>query len=252
MSAVSSGISPADFRPVERASGDAGDLAAVVVVLAGCVASAAAQPARNRLLYLIAALALFTVAGPWIWRVDPAAQDVDQVSLGPSLPATAIIVEPYTAWAGVSAEHSGMSAGAVPDDLRLAEPPTTQAVRLVWNAVSGAGGYHVYRNLYDPEPDRALGLPIGEIVNPTRVSFEDRFDLEERATGTRLSRSIGTALKRPTTRCSRWTSSASRAPKRLSRWGGLRMLALSRSATRSACLIIRSARITSAATCSRG
>jgi oligopeptide transport system permease protein len=100
--------------------------------------------------------------------------------LAPSLPATATIVEPYTAWSGVSAERSGTSAGAAPDDIRLAEPPTTQAVRLVWNAVPAGGGYHVYRNLYDPEPDRALGLPIGQIVNPTQVSFEDRFDLEER------------------------------------------------------------------------
>lgn len=180
MSAVSSGISPADFRPVERAR----ETQAILRPSLSYWQDAWRRLQLNRRaivsLYLIAALALFTVAGPWIWRVDPAAQDVNQASLGPSLPATAIIVEPYTAWSGVSAEHSGMSAGAVPDDLRLAEPPTTQAVRLVWNAVSGAGGYHVYRNLYDPEPDRALGLPIGEIVNPTRVSFEDRFDLEER------------------------------------------------------------------------
>jgi oligopeptide transport system permease protein len=180
MSAVSSGISPADFQPVEHARATQ----AISRPSLSYWQDAWRRLQLNRRaivsLYLIAALALFTVAGPWIWRVDPAAQDVDQASLGPSLPATATIVEPYTAWSGVSAERSGTSSGAVPDDLRLAEAPTTQAVRLVWNAVSGAGGYHVYRNLYDPEPDRALGLPIGEIVNPTQVSFEDRFDLEER------------------------------------------------------------------------
>jgi oligopeptide transport system permease protein len=180
MSAVSSGISPADFQPVEHARATQ----AITRPSLSYWQDAWRRLQLNRRaivsLYLIAALALFTVAGPWVWRVDPAAQDVDQASLAPSLPATATIVEPYTAWSGVSAERSGTSAGAAPDDIRLAEPPTTQAVRLVWNAVPAGGGYHVYRNLYDPEPDRALGLPIGQIVNPTQVSFEDRFDLEER------------------------------------------------------------------------
>jgi oligopeptide transport system permease protein len=47
----------------------------------------------------------------------------------------------------------------------------------VWNPIAGATGYRVYRNLFDPRPDRALGLPIVEIVDPNRVSAEDRFDL---------------------------------------------------------------------------
>jgi oligopeptide transport system permease protein len=51
-------------------------------------------------------------------------------------------------------------------------------VRLVWDAAGGAAGYHVYRNVYDPGADRALGLPLAEIFDPHRVSFEDRFDLD--------------------------------------------------------------------------
>jgi oligopeptide transport system permease protein len=50
-------------------------------------------------------------------------------------------------------------------------------VRLQWEPARGAVGYHVYRNEYDPSPDRALGLPLAEIFDPKRVSFEDRFDL---------------------------------------------------------------------------
>ena len=42
----------------------------------------------------------------------------------------------------------------------------------------GAAGYRVYRNLFDPEPDGALGLPIGDILTPTTVSFEDQLDLQ--------------------------------------------------------------------------
>ena len=32
---------------------------------------------------LVVALALFTIAGPWVWRVNPAAQDIDQISRPP-------------------------------------------------------------------------------------------------------------------------------------------------------------------------
>jgi oligopeptide transport system permease protein len=53
-------------------------------------------------------------------------------------------------------------------------------VRLLWDPAVGAAGYHVYRNVYDPNPDRALGLPLAEILDPRQVSFEDRFDLEAR------------------------------------------------------------------------
>jgi oligopeptide transport system permease protein len=38
----------------------------------------------------------------------------------------------------------------------------------------------VYRNIFDPEPCRALGLPLAEILDPRQVSVEDRFDLEAR------------------------------------------------------------------------
>lgn len=131
-------------------------------------------------LYLIVVLGLFALVGPWVWRVDPAAQDVDQASLGPSLPSAATVVAPYTPWAGVTVAESGTASGSVPDGLRLADSATTQAVRLVWNRVPGAAGYHIYRNIGDPAPDRALGLPIGEIITPSQVSFEDRFDLEQR------------------------------------------------------------------------
>jgi oligopeptide transport system permease protein len=56
--------------------------------------------------------------------------------------------------------------------------PTTQAVRLQWQPVQGASGYVVYRSVYDPAPDRALGLPIGELLDAAAVSFEDRLDLQ--------------------------------------------------------------------------
>ena len=126
---------------------------------------------------IIAALLAFTVAGPWIWRIDPASQDVDQISQGPGWRAAATIVEPYSSWAGVTVADDAAETDVAAANLRLAERATTQVVRLAWNPIAGATGYRLYRNVFDPSPDRALGLPIAEIVDPRRVSAEDRFDL---------------------------------------------------------------------------
>ena len=126
----------------------------------------------------VVALGALAVAGPWVWPVDPAAQDVDQISQAPSLPPSALITEPYAAWGGTTTEPT--RPGDAVTGLRLAEPATTQAVRLVWEPVLGAAGYVVYRSVYDPAPDRALGLPIGDVVGADQVNFEDRLDLEPR------------------------------------------------------------------------
>jgi oligopeptide transport system permease protein len=126
---------------------------------------------------VVIALVLFAVAGPWVWDADPAAQDVNQISRGPGPALHARIVAPYAAWPGVSASALPGTGPDVPAELRLAEPATTQAVRLQWQPARGAAGYRVYRNLYDPRPDRALGLPLADLFDPRRVSFEDRFDL---------------------------------------------------------------------------
>jgi oligopeptide transport system permease protein len=131
-------------------------------------------------LVIVIALGLFTVAGPWVWRVDPAAQDLDLISQAPGLPAKARVVEPFEAWAGVTVEALPAEGTTVPSELRLAEPATTQGVRLMWTPARDASAYRVYRNVYDPEPDRALGLPLAEILDPRQVSVEDRFDLEAR------------------------------------------------------------------------
>jgi oligopeptide transport system permease protein len=130
--------------------------------------------------YIVLALGLFTLAGPWVWRVDPAAQNVDRASEGPALPATATIVAPYEAWAGPARATVGTAPGAVPANVRAAEPPNTLAVRLAWDIVPSGGGYRLYRNMYDPAPDRALGLPVVDLLDPQQAGFEDRFDLEPR------------------------------------------------------------------------
>jgi len=180
MSAVARNVSPEDFAPAEPVR----ERAAVSRPSPSYWQDAWRRLKQNRRalasLYLVIALALFTIAGPWLWRVDPAEQDVDRTSEPPGLPAEATIVPPYEPWAGVDAAARTASAGGAPDVLELAEPPTTIAIRLVWNPVTGAAGYRVYRSIADPAPDRALGLPLADILDPNTVSYEDRFDLRPR------------------------------------------------------------------------
>jgi oligopeptide transport system permease protein len=129
-------------------------------------------------LVAVVTLVVLAVAGPTVWRVDPAVQDIDQISQPPSLPPSALIVEAYTPWSGETAAPT--RSGEVVTGLHLTERATTQAVRLVWEPVQGAAGYVVYRSIYDSAPDRALGLPVGEVLGADHVSFEDRLDLEPR------------------------------------------------------------------------
>ena len=124
-------------------------------------------------LYLIVALLAFTIAGPWLWTVDPQAQDLDQISRAPGPAAEATVVAPYTPW-------DGSTLAPPATGLRLAEPATTQAVRLIWEPVQGARGYRVYRNLFPIGEERAFGLPLFDIFDPLDTSFEDRLDLKPR------------------------------------------------------------------------
>jgi len=127
---------------------------------------------------VVIGLVAFALAGPWLWRVDPSVQDLDQLSLGPALPSTARIVEPSVPWAGVTTEPT--QSGVAVTNLRLAAPATTQTVRLVWEPVIDAAGYAIYRNIYDPGSERTLGLPIGDVLGANRASYEDQLDLDPR------------------------------------------------------------------------
>ena len=136
-------------------------------------------------LYIVIALAVFTIAGPFLWPVDPSAQDLDQISVPPGSNRAAIIVPPYTQWSGASARVETPALRAeqltAPLSVTVVGEATTQAMRLQWDPVPGASGYRVYRNISDPAPDDALGLPLADILNAERVSFEDRLDIKPRS-----------------------------------------------------------------------
>jgi oligopeptide transport system permease protein len=122
-------------------------------------------------LYIVIALLAFTLLGPFVWRVDPATQDVDQISQPPWAPRNATVVAAYQPW--------DASTVAPVTALQLAAPATTQAVRLSWPAVASASGYRIYRNIY-PDDAGALGLPLGELYGADHTVFEDRLNLQAR------------------------------------------------------------------------
>lgn len=123
-------------------------------------------------LFIIIGLLIFTFIGPLVWRVNPALQDIDQISIAPGADRRAVIVEPFTAWDGITGVASSTES-----DLWLAEAPTTQSVRLKWRIMPGADGYRIYRNIYEPEDELSLGLPLITINNPQQNYYEDRLDL---------------------------------------------------------------------------
>ncbi|MCB2050151.1 MAG: ABC transporter permease [Novosphingobium sp.] len=122
-------------------------------------------------LWLIVAMLAFVLVGPLVWRVDPAAQDLRQVSSAPGLARSAIIVAPFTA----GAEEPPVPANR---GLHLAAPPTTQVVRLVWQPVSGAADYLVYRNIVPVTPGKAYGLPLGNTMSASTTHYDDQLDLD--------------------------------------------------------------------------
>jgi oligopeptide transport system permease protein len=124
-------------------------------------------------LYIILGLLAFTLLGPLLWPVDPAAQDVDQISQPPGADRSALIVEAYQPWDGSSTLPTGSG-------FRLAQPATNQAVRLLWDPVPGASTYWVYRNIMPVDENSATGLPLVEIFGNDSVRFEDRLDLAPR------------------------------------------------------------------------
>jgi oligopeptide transport system permease protein len=122
-------------------------------------------------LYLVVGLLVFTVFGPVVWQVNPAHQDVEQISQPPGADRTVTLVPEYEPWYG-NDDSPVQGAG-----LRFVEPPTTQYVRLTWDALPDADGYRVYRNLFPLGPELAFGLPLNETGE---TYFEDRLDLQAR------------------------------------------------------------------------
>lgn len=144
-----------------------------------------ANPRAMVSLAVVVLLLAFTLVGPLLWPVDAAQQDLDQISAPPGFGARARVVAEFEPMPPMTQPMPATAAPAVARDLPAPQglapigDPTTQVVRLRFDAVPGATTYRVYRNLFAPQSATDLGLPLGELPGRT-LSFEDRLDLEPR------------------------------------------------------------------------
>jgi oligopeptide transport system permease protein len=135
-------------------------------------------------LFIVASLLLFTLAGPLVWQVNPATQDLDQVSQAPNLGLSALVVadfpqlEVLSAPATRASENRPARALGSPTNLRLLGAAHSEGVNLAWDAVPGATGYQIYRHELKPSGSDDLGLPLFT-VRETRLSYLDRLGLHK-------------------------------------------------------------------------
>lgn len=171
-------LTPGDFAPLEAKR----DAQRIVRPSRSYWQDAWARLRSNRRaivsLYLVLGLLAFTFLGPVLWPVDPARQDVDQVSLPPGADRSARVVSPYQPWDGSVTREGYDGTGSA--DLRLAMAPTTQAVRLRWEPMESAASYRLYRNVFPPGQTGSPGLPITDVTRDGQYHFEDRMNLQPR------------------------------------------------------------------------
>ncbi|MDJ0877050.1 MAG: ABC transporter permease [Halieaceae bacterium] len=133
-------------------------------------------------LSIVVGLLLFTLMGPLLWRVDPALQDLEQVSQPPSLGRYALVVADNTPAPTVT--HTAISSAAVDREqaarnLRLLGTPHSEGVNLAWDPLPGVDAYQLYRHEYPPRDADDLGLPMARLM-PQEISYRDLLGLETR------------------------------------------------------------------------
>ena len=116
-------------------------------------------------LYLVLGLLFFTIAGRS--GVDPGGTGFDQISQPPGVDRAALIVPDYQSWDG----------GGETGPLHVVGDATSQSVRLKWDALPGAFGHRVYRNIFPVGPELAYGMPLAEFFDNSVLHHEDRLDL---------------------------------------------------------------------------
>jgi hypothetical protein len=133
-------------------------------------------------LFIVIALLLFTLAGPLLWQVNPAQQDLDQISQAPNLGLEALVVEDYPRVQILDAGNIPRQSApaeklAVPGKLRILGAAHSEGVHLAWDAVPGATAYQLYRHELKPSGPDDLGLPL-ITVPASNLSYRDRLGLQ--------------------------------------------------------------------------
>lgn len=126
-------------------------------------------------------MVLSALLGPWLWPRDPALQNPTRSSLGPAAALEVRLVAEEGVWQAprlpLPAQDQAIAAAQLAAVAGLAVVEAhTEWVRLRWQPVPGAHGYHIYRNSHRPRDRADLGLPLGETLG-TQLGFEDRLRL---------------------------------------------------------------------------
>ena len=134
-------------------------------------------------LSVIALLALATLLGPLLWRVDPARLAPGSAAQGSSRAQRVQLIADQREWSITAA----LPAAEILAAAQLAAPAgltavvaDTERVRLRWAPVPGASRYTVYRHTHRPRSRSDLGLPLGNTFGARQISFEDRLLLRPR------------------------------------------------------------------------
>ncbi|MEM0953469.1 MAG: ABC transporter permease [Pseudomonadota bacterium] len=133
-------------------------------------------------LYIVIFLLLFTLAGPLVWSVDPALQDLEQISQPPNTGRYARVIDRVEPLPPVNTRPipaSTFDASLAPAGLRLLGSANSESVNIAWDAVPGASGYQIYRHELEPRDADDLGLPLVQLL-PFEHSYQDRLGLETR------------------------------------------------------------------------
>ena len=167
----SANLSPADFQPLASSEAVQQISRPSLSYWADAWRRLRENPRAMASLGLITCLLAFVSIGPALWQVDPSAQDLDQIGIGPGADRTVTLAAPFEPW---NPQQQPVTLADNAIGLTLATPANTQAVRLAW-AATGAARHRLYRNVFDPETTGSLGLPL---VDRDQPWFEDRLDLQ--------------------------------------------------------------------------
>ena len=115
-------------------------------------------------------LIVFCVAGDGLWKNDPAAFDMTQLSQSPNLGLQTQIIYPEV-------NEASTLRNTATANLQLQKPATTESVQLAWPAEAPNITYRIYRHALRPTGLYDLGIPLARTTN---TFYEDQLQLENR------------------------------------------------------------------------
>ncbi len=132
---------------------------------------------------VVASVLLMTLLGPLFWSVDPARQNMAEISLPPIAKRSAQLVGYNRTWRGEhvpvsDSEFRPASELVAVTGLRTVQA-NTEGVRIAWQKIAGARTYHIFRHELEPSGPFDLGIPLGQ-VDAGQLYYEDRLGLQQK------------------------------------------------------------------------